>query len=220
MPSYENMEKLETYINGSDTDGFWNDESLREWYLKFLHTYGVCAKDKTVIKESIEIQNKSIFDVLTVSDQAFVVLLYVNNHEGWCEKRQKATGPADPIHKKCLTRWTRPSKNRGCELYGNGWDQEGMNFFHKAEAFFKLLHEDGERDGQLRRDAASWWAMHVRGGEDGVPPLEGGINVSLARLCYTISGKYRKKGTDVASAAADGEETVDTGFSGITFVGV
>ena len=210
------MVRLEDFINTSDVDGFWSDEELKDWYLKFLYTYGVCAKDKTLIKERIEKDDKSLFDILTFSDQAFVVLLYVNNHEGWCEKRNAGLG--DKVRKQHKGRWTKPSKNREVGLYGNGWDQEGLTFYRKAEDFFRLLHGDRARDEDMRTKAASWWRRNVRGEEEGVPPLsDGSMNVSLARLCYSISGKYRKGG-DGVMAEEEVEDEVDTSFGDIVGV--
>ena len=213
------MGQLEQYIKDSDVDGFWGDRDMRDWYLKFLHTYGVCAKDKTLIKDQIEKENKSIYDVVTLSDQAFVVLIYVNNHDGWSEKRRTASGLGDKVRYQCMTRWTRRSKGGDSGLYGNGWAKEGMDFFVSAEQFFGLLHEDEVRDGELRTEAASWWARNVRGEVDNVPPLsDGSMNVSLARLCYSISGKYRKKSGDVDASAEEETDTVDTGYGDISIV--
>ena len=211
-PSNANMDRLEELINQGDVASFWSDEELKGWYITFLHTYGVCAKDKVIIKDQIEKNNKSLFDILTFSDQAFVILVYVNNYEGWCEKRTGGVG--DKVQKQCKGRWTKPSKNREVGLYGNGWDQEGLDFYHKAEDFFKKLHGDKTRDEEMRKRATSWWKRNVRGEVEGVPPLsDGSMNLSLARLCYSISGKYRKTAEDLSAAVE--EEEVDTSFVGI-----
>jgi len=61
------IEKLEALIKDKDVDSFYKDSALRNWYVGFLHGYGILATNKKVAESGMNDvrEPKIIIDFLT-----------------------------------------------------------------------------------------------------------------------------------------------------------
>lgn len=126
---------------------------------------------------------KCLLDILTPNEEAFVVLVVVNNHDGWVARKNQAGDDAN--RKKCVGRWTRlnstddddstttsnegsSKKGAGRKTYSSGYNEEGLDFYAKARKFFRAIREDprAEGDGTYYQDVLDHYfqrRQHSRG---------------------------------------------------------
>lgn len=164
------------------------------WYTDFMHTYGLCAIDRRQIKKKFQQDNKTIFDMVTVSDQAYIVLFLSNKIPCYKARMAEARLCNDPIMKKKIlkkqngARWTNPTKNRGLKAFDSGWDKAGMKFYHQAMDLFRVLNS--KYGDLLVADAREWWRALT--GDDDTATCPTNMHSSILSVCYSLSGKYRK----------------------------
>ena len=164
------------------------------WYTDFMHTYGLCAIDRRQIKKKFQQENKTIFDMVTVSDQAYIVLFLSNKIPCYKARMAEARLCDDPIMKKKIlkkqngARWTNPTRNRGLKPFDSGWDKAGMKFYHQAMDLFRVLNS--KYGDLLVADAREWWRALT--GDDDTATCPTNMHSSILSVCYSLSGKYRK----------------------------
>ena len=84
---------------------------------------------------------------MSYRDDATVLVVFLNSHNGWTTRIEKKANKSDPIHKKCIVRWIKNDKaenDAGSDWRTNstGWSAPGMLFIKKAEDFFYKFRSD------------------------------------------------------------------------------
>ena len=90
-----------------------------------------------------------LLELLTANQEAFVVLVVINNIAGWKSRRGQPL-PLDRKH--CSGRWTKKTSAKDDDddnestfsarkTYRSGYSQEGLQFYEKAVKFFKAVRE-------------------------------------------------------------------------------
>jgi len=198
----DEFDKLEDYVH-SCTDSaqtsiavssFFVDDGMVRWFTEYMHTFGICATDRRSLKKTLKEGNGSVYDILSLSDQAYVTLVLANQHEYWTKRHDEAEQATNPyekskIMKKPGGRWTDPKLNREGGVFKSGWSKDGMVFYRKLMAFFTKLHATHGDD--LRTEAMEWWNECVRAASSDYSVDTGVMNSGLHSVCYSLSGKYR-----------------------------
>jgi len=177
------MRDLETVINNEDVEEFFR--TVRYSYVSFLHNFGILALNKYEAEEKMgDVSSPHcLLDLLTANQEAFVVLVVMNNFEGWESRRGQ---PLDRKH--CSGRWTKKTatkddddddddddestatasskkKTMARKTYQSGYSQEGLQFYEKAVRFFKAVraHPQGASEGSYYHDVL----MHYMAKQNG-----------------------------------------------------
>jgi hypothetical protein len=145
-PKISDFKRMEDMIARGAVMEFYQDSGLQEFYLDILHDFVMhSTQDKKVAEEELShpVDKKSIFDIVTSRNEAFVFLSLANNVEGW-HKRLQETGNRK---KKCVGRWTKISKDpEDAKKHGrltncSGWSGEGLAFYESCKVFFAQLRD-------------------------------------------------------------------------------
>ena len=191
------FEKLEEYVQGCTDSAktkiavasFFSEAGMVRWFTEYMHTFGICATDRRSLKKTLREGKSSVYDILTLSDQAYVTLVLANQHEYWTKRHneaEQATGPYEKakIMKKPGGRWTDPKLNREGSVFKSGWCKDGMIFYRKLLAFFTELHATYGSD--LGREAQEWWDECVRAASSDSSVDTGVMNSGLHSVCYSL----------------------------------
>ncbi len=153
-------------LNSLTSNRSKSKQSVKD-YITFVANYTCCILGwcwiKLIFKENLD---KSIFDVLTVSDEAFAIILMENNTEKWTDQADKEreleengfiAHPNDrskPKMKKA--KWTVTLKKRKNLLYVDNWSQEGKDRYNKLGKKLQKIHA-GKSVHQPHVDAWHEW---------------------------------------------------------------
>lgn len=151
------LRELETMIKQNDLQSFF--DHLKHSYVPFIHKFGILAISKFEAEEKMGhcANPKCLLDLLTPNHEAFVVLVVVNNHDGWSSRKNLADG--DATRRRCIGRWTRviggteddasttssgssSKKGAGRKTYSSGWSDDGLDFYRRAVKFFGAIRKD------------------------------------------------------------------------------
>jgi hypothetical protein len=162
------LTKIERYINDGDVDGFVKDEEMMGWWTAFLHIYVLCVTERSASEASLSHPSEPclIQDLVTYKDDATVLAVVLNSHDGWTTRIEKRAIKSDPIHKECIGRWTKNEKTMDVDkssdwrTYCTGWSAAGMLFIKKAEDFFYEFRSNDRHtsDFELFSEGChAWW---------------------------------------------------------------
>jgi hypothetical protein len=149
--SSANQEWLNECIESCDVDSFINEMldpsgPAYRFYMSILHQCVIVTmkEDARDVMKLLSHQegdrHRSVYDMTSALDEAYIWLLIENNHEGWTRKYNDGG-----LKKKNLGRWTSRQDRKGNASYGSsGWEEEGIIFFNKARQFFSKVraHKD------------------------------------------------------------------------------
>ena len=138
-------------IESCDVDSFINEMldpsgPAYRFYMSILHQCVIVTmkEDARDVMKLLSHQegdrHRSVYDMTSALDEAYIWLLIENNHEGWTRKYNDGG-----LKKKNLGRWTSRQDRKGNASYGSsGWEEEGIIFFNKARQFFSKVraHKD------------------------------------------------------------------------------
>ena len=85
-------------------DGFYENHDMLKWYVNIIHGCVLCATDRKKLDDAPSSMNvtKVIHYLISYSDDAFVFLILVNNHDGWMKRIPLMNDTTDPINKGCI----------------------------------------------------------------------------------------------------------------------
>jgi hypothetical protein len=149
--SSANQEWLNACIESCDVDSFidqMRDPSrpAYHFYMSILHQCVIVTmkEDGRDVMKLLSHQEgdrrRSVYDITSALDEAYIWLLIENNHEGWTRKYNDGG-----LKKKNLGKWTTRQDRKGNASYGSsGWEEDGIIFFNKARHFFSKVrtHKD------------------------------------------------------------------------------
>jgi hypothetical protein len=161
------ISKLEDLINEADIAGFYDDEddSLRKWYLGFLHEYVLlCVPDKADATRKMRdrVAPEDIFAHVSPEYEARTIAMVVNGHESWSQSMAEEPMVATGKRKRCVGRWTgnNPAANNTRLANCTAWDEQGLQFLDAALHFFEGLREH-HGHAQYAQDAQGWYLSEV-----------------------------------------------------------
>ena len=94
--------RMEQLLRDGNVDDFYEHEGLWTFYMGFIHHYTINAVSKYHInsKLSDHVSSHCIYDLVSYKDEAFVMLVYLDNYKSW---KLRASKPRqDKIHKTCV----------------------------------------------------------------------------------------------------------------------
>ena len=107
---------MDQYINDNDIVVFMNDLEMLNWWMAmaFLYVYVLCVTDRCTSEAVLShpAESQVVEDLVNYKDDAFFLVVVMNSHDGWTKRFEKKIHRSDPIHNKCIGRWTSNDKTK------------------------------------------------------------------------------------------------------------
>ena len=107
-------------------------------YFKFIEYFIAPVVGKIFYKENR--CDRLISDYISVSDEAFAILIFENNYETWCDMVKRNNTKLSPVIRKYTNGGSSSGKNGSSRRY-QGWNSEGIKRFNDR---FDLVKADRE----------------------------------------------------------------------------
>jgi len=107
-------------------------------YFKFIEYFIAPVVGKIFYKENR--CDRLISDYISVSDEAFAILIFENNYETWCDMVKRNNTKLSPVIQKYTNGGSSSGKNGSSRRY-QGWNSEGIKRFNDL---FDLVKADRE----------------------------------------------------------------------------
>ena len=140
-----------------------DDDDCLQHYAKIFSQFGstVLLGDQKEAFDKYVREGGEPRDILTSRDEAFVILILVNNQESWTKAAQ--SGSSGRGRSNSSTKWTSGVRGRhdakyetGEKRYVSGWSKEGMDFLEKAIQFFSELRENDDHFSKLKVETSKY----------------------------------------------------------------
>ena len=119
-------------------------------------------------------KKKKFSEIITVSDEAFAILVMENNMSDWIEEARPRPKDAEPFKKGSLCRYTKPAKKskrkgRGGKLsnINRGWSIEGRERYNKIYDFVKAQRESPQVAKKEKKMMEDWQENDDEDDEEG-----------------------------------------------------
>ena len=145
-----------------------NEADLRDRFVEFNHHYTAKVRDVDVVRKKLGAPEgwqegddvttrKSIYDLVTPSDEALGLMYYMNMEENWAKRYAKRDDLDDECHDVREGRWTK----RGGKSYTPGFEEEALKYFDKAVALFKAVRGDKDLLFKFSCESVAWYDANV-----------------------------------------------------------
>lgn len=131
---------------------------LTEFFLRFLHTYGLCVFRKKGDAKKALTEGETIFALVQPTEFAFMLLQLLNNYDLWHERFLNGAYPTHACHSQKGGKYTSKTAGGGGvrEPFKCGWDKEGVDLHDELLTFFGGITGHTMYKG-LEDKGRKWW---------------------------------------------------------------
>lgn len=147
-----------------------NEDGLRRKFIEFNHVYTLKVRDVKLVLQEMSApegwsegddvtMRKSIYDLVTPSDEALGFMFYMNMEELWAKQWSKRDDLDDTCHDARCGKWTK----RGGRSFEPGFDDEALKYYANALQLFKAVRADKDLLFKFTCESVLWYDANVRG---------------------------------------------------------